>query len=202
VGKPRTVTARVDQLAPKPRRVFGALKDLVGVDPSFFEPLPIAELEAWQPRPQKRRPPTKERLAAALQAFWRLAADWDLSTGEQCALLAVSRNTLGRWKAKAPISRKSAIRTIDRLLLILRTCALLSQAFPRTGARDIDDLRWYVRLPGGAKNPELAAQSILEMLSDRSVLAMLDGHFRFVKNLPATARLLRSRRRTQSSSRA
>ncbi len=35
--------------APKPQRVFGAMKDQIGeLGPEFFEPLPQDELDAWE----------------------------------------------------------------------------------------------------------------------------------------------------------
>jgi hypothetical protein len=184
---------------PKPLRVFGALRNVVRVDPSFFDPLPIAELDAWEPKSKKKRTATpQERLAVALEAFWLVSEDWSLSCGEQCAVLAISRSTLARWKAKAPTSRKVAYRTIDRLLLTLRTYVWLSEVVAR--ARGWDDMRrWYVRVPGGAKNPEDRGQSILETLTDRSVLAVLDHYCRFVQSLPVSSRQLRLRRRAKSS---
>jgi prevent-host-death family protein len=32
----------------RPKRKFGALRGIVNVDESFFEPLPAAELDAWE----------------------------------------------------------------------------------------------------------------------------------------------------------
>ncbi|MCC6468210.1 MAG: type II toxin-antitoxin system prevent-host-death family antitoxin [Alphaproteobacteria bacterium] len=34
--------------APKPKRKFGALKGIIKVDDSFFDPLPPEELDAWE----------------------------------------------------------------------------------------------------------------------------------------------------------
>lgn len=34
--------------APKPKRQFGALKGRIKLDSSFFDPLPDAELDAWE----------------------------------------------------------------------------------------------------------------------------------------------------------
>ena len=34
--------------APKPKREFGAMRGKVGVDDSFFDPLPQDELDAWK----------------------------------------------------------------------------------------------------------------------------------------------------------
>ena len=35
-------------VAPKNRRVFGAMKDRVRVDDAFFEPLPEEDIAAWE----------------------------------------------------------------------------------------------------------------------------------------------------------
>lgn len=203
MGNTRTVTARTDRLARSMPRVFGALRNVVRVDPSFFDPLPIAELDAWEPSSKKRRAPTtQERLAVALQAFWLIAGDWGLSPDEQCALLAVSRSTLTRLKATAPSSRKIAFRTIDRLLLILRTYVWFSEVaalgMEHRMKWDAEVRNWYLRLPGGAGNAEVPTQSILEMLSDRSVLTMLDHYHRLAQRHPPKSRS----GRTKSSSRA
>ena len=37
---------------PSGRRQFGALRGLISVDAAFFEPLPAAELQAWNTVPQ------------------------------------------------------------------------------------------------------------------------------------------------------
>jgi hypothetical protein len=207
VSKTRIVTARIKRLAPKRRRVFGALRNVVRVDPSFFDPLPIAELDAWEGGSKRTRAPTtQKRLAVALEAFWLIAEDWGLSTDEQCALLAVSRTTLARWKANAPSSKKTAYRTIDRLLLILRTYVWFSEVAAHGMEHgmewDAEVRNWYLRLPGGAGNAEVPTQSILEMLSDRSVLTMLDHYHRLAQRRPPKSRSPRHPRRTKSSSRA
>ena len=43
-GKP---VAKLEAIAPRPKRVFGALKGQIVFDDSFFDPLPDEELEAW-----------------------------------------------------------------------------------------------------------------------------------------------------------
>ena len=43
-----TPVARLVPMAPKPRRVFGALRGQVAAAPQFFEPLPPGELEVWE----------------------------------------------------------------------------------------------------------------------------------------------------------
>jgi hypothetical protein len=35
-------------MKPRPRRVFGALRDRIALAPQFFEPLPPGELQSWE----------------------------------------------------------------------------------------------------------------------------------------------------------
>jgi prevent-host-death family protein len=44
-----------------PRRQFGAMKGKVWIGPEFFEPLPEAELEAWEGRGPHRGTPLLRR---------------------------------------------------------------------------------------------------------------------------------------------
>lgn len=44
-GKP---VAKLEAIARRPRRVFGALKGKISIDDRFFEPLPEDELHAWE----------------------------------------------------------------------------------------------------------------------------------------------------------
>lgn len=41
---------RLVPVAAAPTRVFGALREKIKVDESFFEPLPDAEVDAWEGR--------------------------------------------------------------------------------------------------------------------------------------------------------
>ena len=43
--------AKLVPIAPKPKRVFGALRGKFEIGPEFFEPLPPDELEAWGQAP-------------------------------------------------------------------------------------------------------------------------------------------------------
>jgi prevent-host-death family protein len=47
-GKP---VVKLIALAPKPKRVFGALKGKISIGPEFFEPLPAEELDTWDQGP-------------------------------------------------------------------------------------------------------------------------------------------------------
>lgn len=49
IARGRTPVARLVPMAPRPRRVFGALRDKIAAGPQFFEPLPAGELESWEP---------------------------------------------------------------------------------------------------------------------------------------------------------
>jgi len=49
--------AKLVPIAPKPKRVFGALRGKFEIGPEFFEPLPPEELEAWEQAPDP--PPRK-----------------------------------------------------------------------------------------------------------------------------------------------
>lgn len=43
--------AKLTAVAPKPKRVFGALKGKFEIGPEFFDPLPPDELDAWEQAP-------------------------------------------------------------------------------------------------------------------------------------------------------
>ena len=185
-----SVTARIDRLPPKPRRVFGALRGVVRVDPSFIDPLPIAELDAWSARSKRRDAlSTQEKLAVSLDAFWAISADWRLTPTGQSALLSISKRTLARWKSKSP---STSVRTLDRLMLISLTYVRIMDAFGYVLARNGDVLAWYLRLPGTAANPEAPHDSVLIALSERSVLAMLTRYRCLAESL-STSPLRQSR---------
>ena len=108
-------------------------------------------------------------LVAGLHAFWTLAERWKLTVVEQCALLAVSPRTRARWRARPP---RVHAPVLDRLKVILLTYQRLVEL---VGELDADTAR-VLRQPGSADNPESPSQSLLEALSDRSILAM-DRHY-------------------------
>lgn len=167
-------------------RVFGALRGVVEVGAAFFQPLPIADLYAWEGRTKRFRAPSlRKQHAVALRAFWGLAETWQLTPAEQGAMLAVSRRTLARWRVKST-ARRSAV-TLDRLRLILLTHECLEAAFAPWHGLDSTIVRWYVLLPGTAHNPDAPNQSIVEMLSDRSVLAMQEHYRNLVAHFRSAA---------------
>lgn len=43
--------AKLTAVAPKGKRVFGALRGKIAIGPEFFEPLPPDELDAWEQAP-------------------------------------------------------------------------------------------------------------------------------------------------------
>jgi prevent-host-death family protein len=47
IARGRKPVVKLVAIAPKPKRVFGALKGQVSIGPEFFEPLPPEELDAW-----------------------------------------------------------------------------------------------------------------------------------------------------------
>jgi hypothetical protein len=115
---------------------------------------------------QRKKPFTEQQmLRAGLSAFWNLAKRWQLSTAEQCALLAVSTRTRARWNARPPM--KNAI-VRDRLTVILLTYRRLVEL---TGGSDAETAM-ILRQFGSAENVEFPMQSIIEALCDPSVLAM------------------------------
>jgi hypothetical protein len=167
-------------------RVFGALRGVVEVGEAFFQPLPIAELYAWSGRTKTfREPSLRAKLAAGLNAFWSLAITWRLSPAEQCALLSISRRTLSRWHAKPPVA-KAAVK-LDRLRLILLTHERLEAAFAPWHGTNSTVVAWYVRLPGTAHNPDRPNQTVLEALSERSVLAVLSNYHRLEERFRTAA---------------
>jgi prevent-host-death family protein len=48
IARGRTPVARLVPIAPRPRRVFGAMRDRAAIGPQFFEPLPTDELAGWE----------------------------------------------------------------------------------------------------------------------------------------------------------
>ncbi len=48
ISRGKTPVAKLVPLAPKAERRFGAMRGVLQVDESFFEPLPEEELAAWK----------------------------------------------------------------------------------------------------------------------------------------------------------
>ncbi len=54
IARGRTPVAKLTALAPKGKRVFGALRGKIAIGPEFFEPLPPEELDEWQQAPDAK----------------------------------------------------------------------------------------------------------------------------------------------------
>jgi prevent-host-death family protein len=54
IARGSTPVAKLVPLAPKPKRVFGALRGKFAIGPEFFEPLPPEELDAWEQAPDEK----------------------------------------------------------------------------------------------------------------------------------------------------
>ncbi|MFI5024429.1 MAG: type II toxin-antitoxin system Phd/YefM family antitoxin [Alphaproteobacteria bacterium] len=48
IARGKVPVAKLVPLAPKAKRRFGALRGVIEIDESFFEPLPEDELKAWE----------------------------------------------------------------------------------------------------------------------------------------------------------
>jgi hypothetical protein len=99
------------------------------------------------------------KLQAGLDAFWELSRRWQLTPGEQRALLAIAERTRVRWKANPPVT---GAKTMNRLRIILLTYQRLMEV---TGGIETDTAR-FLRQPGSADNPESPKQSLLAALSE------------------------------------
>ena len=51
IARGRKPVAKLVPIAPKPKRVFGALKGKMSIGHEFFEPLPPEELDTWDQGP-------------------------------------------------------------------------------------------------------------------------------------------------------
>ncbi len=51
IARGRKPVAKLVPLAPKPKRVWGALRGKIAIGPEFFEPLPPEELDEWEQAP-------------------------------------------------------------------------------------------------------------------------------------------------------
>ena len=51
IARGRKPVVKLVPIAPKPNRVFGALRDKIAIGPEFFEPLPPEELDEWLQAP-------------------------------------------------------------------------------------------------------------------------------------------------------
>jgi prevent-host-death family protein len=51
IARGRTPAAKLTAVAPKGKRVFGALRGKIAIGPEFFETLPPEELDPWEQAP-------------------------------------------------------------------------------------------------------------------------------------------------------
>jgi len=51
IARGRTPVAKLTAVAPKGKRVFGAMRGQFEIGPEFFEPLPPEELDPWEQAP-------------------------------------------------------------------------------------------------------------------------------------------------------
>jgi prevent-host-death family protein len=51
IARGRRPVAKLTAVAPKGKRVFGALRGKIAIGPEFFEPLPPEELDPWEQAP-------------------------------------------------------------------------------------------------------------------------------------------------------
>ena len=51
IARGRKPVAKLVPVAPRPKRVFGALRGKISIGPEFFEPLPPEELDTWHQGP-------------------------------------------------------------------------------------------------------------------------------------------------------
>jgi prevent-host-death family protein len=54
IARGRKPVAKLVPLAPKTKRVFGALRGKIAIGPEFFEPLPPEELDPWMQAPDEK----------------------------------------------------------------------------------------------------------------------------------------------------
>jgi hypothetical protein len=148
------------------------IKELLGLTFEVAQrtnPIAMARLLAPNTR-ELHKASEHELLEPSLSAFWLLADRWKLSEAEQCALLSISARTLARLKTKPPIKDAA---TLDRLRIIFLTYRRILEC---TGGLNTNNV-WMLRKPGSSGNLESPRESILEALSERSVLTMLE-HYR------------------------
>jgi prevent-host-death family protein len=54
IARGRKPVAKLVPIAPKPKRVWGALRGKIAIGPEFFEPLPPEELDEWEQAPDPK----------------------------------------------------------------------------------------------------------------------------------------------------
>ena len=54
IARRRIPVVKLTAIAPKGKRVFGALRGKISIGPEFFEPLPPEELNEWEQAPDAK----------------------------------------------------------------------------------------------------------------------------------------------------
>jgi hypothetical protein len=133
-------------------------------------------VKATNKQARRAKAPTKEQqLEVGLLAFFNVAARWELTIAEQCALLAVSPSTRARWKVKPPAVSEALLHRLRLAILTYRRLVEL------TGGTDAETAR-VLRQAGSAENPKRPRQSLLGGLSTRS-LPEMDRCYRRLEGL-------------------
>jgi len=109
----------------KPRRVFGALRGDVHADNTFFEPLPVAELDAWEGDSPPRRAPRERSTDSTHEVFQPTPLAEATALGRRWA-----RRFLRRLKLWNPEQVAAFLRiTPDAVRLRVRRATLLAVDF-------------------------------------------------------------------------
>ena len=110
---------------PKPRRVFGALRGVVHTDAKFFEPLPVAELDAWKGDTPPRRAPRERSTGSTRGVFQPTPLAEASALGRRWARRFLGRLNLWNREQVAAFLRI----TPDAVRLRARRGALLAVVF-------------------------------------------------------------------------
>ena len=95
------------------------------------------------PEPQPAADRNQTDAAAALNAFFKIAEAWSLSTEEQITLLgSPGRSTFFKWKKETPDLPTDTLERISHVLNIYRTLQIV---LPRSDSADV-----WVRRPNAA----------------------------------------------------
>jgi hypothetical protein len=122
-------------------------------------------------------PSLTEMSAAGLRAFFRIAADWDLSAEEQIVLLgAPGRSTYFKWKS-SPETARLARDTLERLSLVLGIYKALQILLPQPNAADTWVKRPNSAPPFGGRRAldRMLAGNISDLVAVRQYLDAMRG---------------------------
>jgi hypothetical protein len=122
-------------------------------------------------------PGITEMSAAGLRAFFRIAADWDLSVDEQIVLLgSPGRSTFFKWK-HAPESARLGRDTLERLSLLLGIYKALQILLPQPASADAWVKRPNSAPPFGGRRAldRMLAGNISDLVAVRQYLDAMRG---------------------------